>query len=186
MRMLITLLVLIAFSTGAQACWPPVNIVDNSTNEVEPVKVAEPVEETQDTTDEEDEEDGSNNSNDVEETEVVAPIVDSADEYITEEAEVVEVPDAESAIPRSSGYGEAHVIELDTTESVQEQDSVSHPVETKPVMLVSIITGTTVEQKETSNVTAVDTANNKGSYVSAGITLALIVLIVVSIYYIRK
>lgn len=188
MRTLIALLVLIAFSTSAQACWPPTNIVDNSTNEVEPVKVSEPVEETPDTTDDEDSVDGSNESDDSEgtELEVVVPVVDTADEDITEETEVVEVPGAETEIPRSSGHGEANVVELTTTESVQEQDSVSHPVETEPVMLASIITSTMVEQKDRSNVTAVNTDNNNGSYVSVGITLALIILIVGAIYYIRK
>lgn len=72
-----------------------------------------------------------------------------------------------------------------TTEGVLEQDIVSHPVETEPVMLISM--GAIIpEQRETSNVTAVSTGDNKGSYVSAGIILVLILLIIVPIYHIRK
>lgn len=72
-----------------------------------------------------------------------------------------------------------------TTEGVLEQDIVSHPVETEPVMLISM--GAIIpEQRETSNVTAVSTGDNEGSYVSAGIILVLILLIIVPIYHIRK
>lgn len=72
-----------------------------------------------------------------------------------------------------------------TTEGVLEQDIVFHPVETEPVMLISM--GAIIpEQRETSNVTAVSTGDNKGSHVSAGMILVLILLIIVPIYHIRK
>lgn len=185
MRILIALLVLIAFSTGAQACWPPTNIVDNSTNEVEPVKVVqpievvEPVEETPEIIDEE--------------TEVVSPVVDTIDDDLTEETEVIEVPALEveteipeTEIPRSGGYGEAHVVELNKIEKLIETDAEAHPVETEPVLLASISTNSTAGQNDESNTKAVNTDDNNKSYGLVGITLVMIVLIAIAIYNIRK
>ncbi|WP_321420789.1 hypothetical protein [uncultured Methanomethylovorans sp.] len=189
MKIFAALMVLIAFSAGAQACWvPPTNVVDNSTHEVEPVKVVEPVEGT--TTEEEATDDSSTD----EETEVVAPVVDTADDT-TEEVEVVETPVAETPVtetetetevkvPMSSGYGEAHIIGTTTTEIVQ--DAESHPVETEPVIITAISSNSAVEQNDDSNVTAMNTGSNNGSYTSVGIALVLAVLIAVAIYYIRK
>lgn len=184
MRMFVALIVLIAFSAGAQACWvPPTNIVDNSTNEVEPVKVVEPieviepVEETPEVVDETDAADASTD----EKTEVIAPITGIADEVVTEEPGVVETPvvetETEIKVYKSSGYGEAHIVELTTTKNVLEQDAESHPVETEPVLLAPISASTTVKQNDESNVMAVGTDNNNGLYVSFAIALALTVLI---------
>lgn len=196
MRILIALLVLIAFSTDAQACWPPTNIVDNSTNEVEPVKVVEPievvepVEETPEIIDEGEETDDFSTDK---ETEVVSPVVDTIDEDLTEETEVVEVPALEveteipeTEIPRSGGYGEAHVVELNTIEKLIETDAEAHPVETEPVLLASISTNSTAGQNDESNTKAVNTDDNNKSYGLIGITLVMIVLIAIAIYNIRK
>ncbi len=187
MKIFAALMVLIAFSAGAQACWvPPTKAVDNSTHEVEPVKVVEPVEGT--TTEEEEADD---------ETEVATPVVDTTDEDVTEEPEVVETPVVETPVTetetqtevevaRSSGYGEAHIVEITATEPAKVDDGESHPVETEPVVLAPVSSNSAVEQNDNSNVTAVNNDSNNGFHVPVAIALVMAVLIAVAIYYIRK
>lgn len=186
MRILIALLILIAFSTDAQACWPPANIVDNSTNEVEPVKIVEPVEETPEVIDEEEaEEETSANEG----TEVFTPAIDTTDEVVTEETEITETPVSEAGIgvkaPRSGGYGEAHVVELTASDYLIEDDE-ARLVETEPVLLASIISNSTVRQDDSSNITSMNSGNNHGSYVPVAIALVMLIMVAVAIYQIRK
>lgn len=103
----------------------------------------------------------------------------------TSEIESVKVAEtAEETSDNTDGENITEETET-TTEGVLEQDIVSHPVETEPVMLISM--GAIIpEQRETSNVTAVSTGDNKGSHVSAGMILVLILLIIVPIHHIRK
>ncbi len=111
---------------------------------------------------------------------------ENAADNFTSEIESVKV--AEPAEETSDNTDGENITEetKTTTEGVLEQDIVSHPVETEPVMLISM--GASIpEKRETSNVTAVSTGDtNKGSYVSAGMILVLILLIIVPIYHIRK
>lgn len=184
MRILIALLILIAFSTDAQACWPPANIVDNSTNEVEPIKIVEPVEETPEVIEEAEEETSANEG-----TEVFTPAIDTTDEVVTEETEITETPVSEAGIgvkaPRSGGYGEAHVIELTASDYLIEDDE-AHLVETEPVLLASIISNSTVRQDDSSNITSMNSGNNHGSYVPVAIALLMLIMVAVAIYQIRK
>lgn len=200
MKIFAALMVLIAFSAGAQACWvPPTKTVDDSTSETEPVKVVEPV----DTTTEEEEADDSSADEETDdsaaddETEVATPVVDTTDEDVTEEPEVVETPVVETPVAetetqtevkvaRSSGYGEAHIIKTASTGSAQVDNGESHPVKTEPVIVTSISSNSAVEQHDDSNVTAVNTGSNNGSHVPVAIALVMAVLIAVAIYYVRK
>lgn len=201
MKILIALMVLIAFSAGAQACWvPPTKTVDDSTSETEPVKVVEPVDTT---TEEEEETDESNADEETEdssaedETEVTTPVVDAVDENTVEEPEVVETPVAETPVTEteneievkvgsSNGYGEAHIVKTTTTGTAKVDDAISHPVETEPVMVATVSSNSAVEQNDESNITAVNTASNNSSHVPVVIALTLASLIAVAIYYIRK
>jgi hypothetical protein len=96
MRMIIAVLLMIAFIGGVQACSvPPTDIVDNSTSEDETVEVVVPDDDISDTT--EDKEDAANGNKDV-----------------IEEPDVGELPTEETdeEIHRSGGYGEAHIRDL--------------------------------------------------------------------------
>jgi hypothetical protein len=200
MKIFAALMVLIAFSAGAQACWvPPTKTVDDSTSETEPVKVVEPVdttteeEETDDSSTDEETEDSSTND----ETEVTTPVVDNADETTAEEPEVVETPVAETPVTEteneievkvgsSTGYGEAHIVKTTTTGTAKVDDGISLPVETEPVVLAPVSSNSAVDQNDDSNVTAANTASNNGSHVPVTIALIIASLIAVAIYYIRK
>ena len=193
MRMLIALMILIAFSTGAQACWPPANTSENSGDDAEPVKAVEPVENEQDdATGEEQVSDGSNDPEGAEEAgtevEVVAPVVDTVDQAVTEEPEIVQTPASQtvtrSDIPRSSGYGEARIIEVTAT-AVQPKDAASRSINNEPVSVTSG-TNVTVEQiAEVNTDNNGNTGDNNSSYV-AGVVLALVAITAGAVYYFRK
>ncbi len=187
MRMLIALMILIALTTSAQACWPPANPSENSGNDAEPVKVVEPVEDEQDNaTSEEQGSDGSNDTDGSEEVEVVAPVVDTVDQAVTEEPEVVETPTSETVTEsephRSSGYGEARILEISAT-AVQPKDAGSRPINNEPV---SVTSGTNVTVEQITEVNTDGNADNNNSSYVAGAALALVAMIAGAVYYFRK
>lgn len=134
MRIIILVLVMIAFIVGVQACSvPPTDIVDNSTSEDEPVEVVVPGDDVSDTTG--DNEDAADGNQDV-----------------IEEPGAGESPtgETEKEIHRSGGYGEAHIRDLLKNETTYEQKSESGPESGN-----SMNTSSLAAQNGESNITSI-------------------------------
>jgi cytoskeletal protein RodZ len=199
--MLVALMILISFSTVAQACWPPANTSENSGDNTEPVKAVEPVYDEQDAAAGEEQESGGSDDPESEgeaagseepEVEVVAPVVDTVDQDVTEESDVVETPVSETVtetvtgkkILRSSGYGEARIVEITAT-AVQLMDTENRSVNNGSASMISG-TDAPVEQIAEVHTDSNGNTDNKDITHAAGGALALVSLIAGTAYYFKK
>lgn len=124
--------------------------------------------------------------------ETATPIVDTVDQDVTEGSEVVEKPAFEEVtetvttreIRRSSGYGEARVVEIIAT--------AVHPNGTESIVVnnesTSAVSGTNIsaEQIIEVNTDEFGNGNNKNSSYATGVAMALIAMITGAAYYFRK
>lgn len=94
-------------------------------------------------------------------------ITNTSQQIIIDETEAAEIPIAEN-------------------ENVLEQDAKSHPVETEPTMITTVIANSITGQNSESEIQLIGSANNKGSYALLGIALIFMTLIAVAIYNIRN